>query len=127
MKKALVGSKRLIQERQGKNQSFNSRETGNTLSQPNPISGANNGVMPVSISHALSTPELPAIRATGYDPAALLTTSEVAKLLRQTEVEHKKKTKDQLIKELRDAEEAGDDEVAAKLRTQLLTLIKETA
>lgn len=52
---------------------------------------------------------------------------EVAKLLRQTEVEHKKKTKDQLIKELRDAEEAGDDEVAAKLRTQLLTLIKETA
>ena len=38
--------------------------------------------MPVSISHAISTPELPAIRATGYDPAALLTTSEVAKLLR---------------------------------------------
>jgi len=52
---------------------------------------------------------------------------EVAKLLRQTEVEHKKKTKDQLIKELRDAEEAGDNETATKLRTQLLTLIKETA
>ncbi len=52
---------------------------------------------------------------------------EVAKLLRQTEVEHKKKTKDQLIKELRDVEEAGDDEVATRLRTQLLTLIKEIA
>lgn len=52
---------------------------------------------------------------------------EVAKLLRQTEVEHKKKTKDQLIKELRDAEEAGDDEVATRLRTQLFTLIKEIA
>ena len=52
---------------------------------------------------------------------------EVAKLLRQVEVEHKKKTKDQLIKELRDAEDAGDDDAAAKLRAQLLTLIKETA
>lgn len=52
---------------------------------------------------------------------------EVAKLLRQTEVEHKKKTKDQLIEQLRDAEEAGNDEVAVELRTQLLKLIKETA
>lgn len=52
---------------------------------------------------------------------------EVAKLLRQTEVEHKKKTKDQLIKELRDAEEAGNDDAALTLRTQLLKLIKETA
>ena len=52
---------------------------------------------------------------------------EVAKLLRQTEVEHKKKTKDQLIKELRDAEEAGDNDAATQLRTQLFTLIKEIA
>ena len=52
---------------------------------------------------------------------------EVAKLLRQTEVEHKKKTKDQLIKELRDAEEAGDNEIATQLRTRLLTLIMDIA
>lgn len=36
----------------------------------------------MSISHALSAPEIPVIRATGYDPAALLTAAEVAKLLR---------------------------------------------
>ena len=35
----------------------------------------------MSIAHTLSTPEIP-VRATGYDPAALLTTSEAAKLLR---------------------------------------------
>lgn len=36
----------------------------------------------MSISHAIPAPELPAIRATGYDPAALLTAVEVARLLR---------------------------------------------
>ena len=52
---------------------------------------------------------------------------EVAKLLRQTEVEHKKQTKEQLIHELRDAESSGDDTTAEKLRAQLYALIKETA
>jgi DNA primase len=52
---------------------------------------------------------------------------EVAKLLRQTEVEHKKKTKELLITKLRDAEENGDDDIAQELRTQLHAIIKETA
>lgn len=52
---------------------------------------------------------------------------EVAKLLRQTEVEHKKKTKDRLITELRDAEASGDDANAERLRAELYALIKETA
>lgn len=52
---------------------------------------------------------------------------EVAKLLRQTEVEHKKKTKELLITKLRDAEENGDDKVANELRAQLHAIIKETA
>ncbi len=52
---------------------------------------------------------------------------EVAKLLRLSEVKHKKKTKDQVILALREAEGNGDDETAAALRNQLLTLIKETA
>lgn len=52
---------------------------------------------------------------------------EVAKLLRQTEVEHKKQTKEQLINELRIAEENGDDKVAETLREKLHALIKETA
>jgi DNA primase len=52
---------------------------------------------------------------------------EVAKLLRQTEVEHKKQTKERLINDLRDAESAGDDQAAEALRTQLFALIKETA
>ena len=52
---------------------------------------------------------------------------EVAKLLRQTEVEHKKQTKERLIHELRDAEANGDDATAERLRTQLFALIKETA
>ena len=52
---------------------------------------------------------------------------EVAKLLRQVQVEHKKKTKDQLIHELRDAETSGDDATAERLRAELLALIKETA
>lgn len=52
---------------------------------------------------------------------------EVAKLLRRTEVEYKKQTKDQLIDELRRAEEDGDDKAADELRTKLHNLIKETA
>ena len=52
---------------------------------------------------------------------------EVAKLLRQTEVEHKKQTKERLIHELREAEAAGDDASADTLRSQLHALIKETA
>ena len=52
---------------------------------------------------------------------------EVAKLLRQTEVEHKKQTKERLIHELRQAEESGDDDVATALRSQLYALIKEIA
>lgn len=52
---------------------------------------------------------------------------EVAKLLRHVEVEHKKQTKEQLIQELRQAEEQGDDQVATELRSRLLALIKETA
>ena len=52
---------------------------------------------------------------------------EVAKLLRQVQVEHKKQTKEQLIQELREAEARGDDKVADELRTRLYELIKETA
>lgn len=52
---------------------------------------------------------------------------EVAKLLRQTEVEHKKQTKDRLISELRVAEGSGDDTTAERLRAELYALIKETA
>lgn len=52
---------------------------------------------------------------------------EVAKLLRQTEVEHKKQTKEQLINDLREAESSGDDTAAEQLRTQLYALIKEIA
>ncbi len=52
---------------------------------------------------------------------------EVAKLLRQTEVQHKKQTKDRLINELRVAEADGNDTVADELRAQLYALIKETA
>ena len=52
---------------------------------------------------------------------------EVAKLLRQIEVEHKKQTKDRLITELRNAEADGDDTTAERLRAELLALIKETA
>ena len=52
---------------------------------------------------------------------------EVAKLLRQTEVQHKKQTKQRLIHELRDAEGSGDDTAAERLRAQLYALIKETA
>ncbi|HRF28016.1 MAG TPA: DNA primase [Candidatus Saccharibacteria bacterium] len=52
---------------------------------------------------------------------------EIAKLLRQTEIEYKKQTKQLLIEKLRDAEAMGDETQAAELRDQLHTLIKETA
>lgn len=50
---------------------------------------------------------------------------ETARLLRQTVNEHKKQTRDQLITQLRHAEEQGDDENAGQLRMQLNALIKE--
>lgn len=50
---------------------------------------------------------------------------ETARLLRQVTTEHKKKQKDILTKQLRDAEETGDDETARDLRAQLNELIKE--
>jgi len=52
---------------------------------------------------------------------------EIAKLLRQTEVEHKKQNKNQLIVRLREAESSGDETLAHELRGQLSKLIKETA
>lgn len=53
--------------------------------------------------------------------------SETARLLRQVANEHKKQTQDQLTEQLRHAENDGDDEKAAQLRSQLNTLIKEIA
>jgi len=50
---------------------------------------------------------------------------ETARLLRQTINEHKKQTRDQLINQLRNAEEQGDDEKAMAFRTELNALIKE--
>ncbi len=52
---------------------------------------------------------------------------EVAKLLRRTTREHKKQTSQQLIRELRDAELAGDESRSNELRSQLHKLIKEIA
>ncbi|HRN90541.1 MAG TPA: hypothetical protein PK543_02545, partial [Candidatus Saccharibacteria bacterium] len=50
---------------------------------------------------------------------------ETARLLRLITTEHKKKQKDLLIEELRDAETLGDDTKAAQIRTALNNLIKE--
>jgi DNA primase len=50
---------------------------------------------------------------------------QTARLLRQTITEHKKQTRDTLIKQLREAEAGGNDETAGELRTQLNALIKE--
>lgn len=50
---------------------------------------------------------------------------EIAHLLRQLEKEHKKKQKNELTVQLRDAEELGDDSSATKLRTKINQLIKE--
>lgn len=50
---------------------------------------------------------------------------EAARLVRQLITEHKKQKKEQLITELRQAEDTGDDDRAAALRHQLNQLIKE--
>lgn len=50
---------------------------------------------------------------------------ETARLLRQVTTEHKKKQKDILTEQLRDAETIGDDAKAAELRTRVNDLIKE--
>lgn len=50
---------------------------------------------------------------------------EAARLIRQVENEHKKQTQEQLTNQLREAEQAGDDEKATELRTRLSVLIKE--
>jgi DNA primase len=52
---------------------------------------------------------------------------EAARLLRQIEVEQRKRTTDTLMNELREAELEGDDTRAEKLRGDLHKLIKETA
>lgn len=53
--------------------------------------------------------------------------SEVARLIRQLIVEHKKMQKDHLTKTLRVAEDEGDEVAAEKIRQQLNELIKEIA
>jgi len=50
---------------------------------------------------------------------------ETARLLRQVQTEHKKKQKDVLTEQLRDAESLGDDAKAKELRELLNNLIKE--
>ncbi len=50
---------------------------------------------------------------------------ETARLLRQLTTEHKKQQKDSLDRQLRDAEDQGDETLAAKLRGELAMLIKE--
>jgi DNA primase len=50
---------------------------------------------------------------------------ETARLLRQVATEHKKKQKDILTEQLRDAETIGDDEKANEIRAALNKLIKE--
>lgn len=52
---------------------------------------------------------------------------EIARLLRQIEHEHKKQTRDELVAELRHAEEGGDEAAAEQLRIELNKLIKEIA
>jgi len=52
---------------------------------------------------------------------------EAARLIRQVEKEHKKRTKTELTARLRDAENAGDDAKASQLRSELNELIKEIA
>jgi DNA primase len=54
-------------------------------------------------------------------------TTEVARLLRHIITESKKRTRQTLLEELRDAEEVGDDALAERLRRELHQLIKETA
>lgn len=50
---------------------------------------------------------------------------ETARLIRQVATEHKKKQKETLTDQLRDAETSGDDIKANEIRTQLNKLIKE--
>ncbi len=50
---------------------------------------------------------------------------ETARLLRQVTTEYKKKQKDILTEQLRDAEDVGDDEKATEIRTRVNNLIKE--
>lgn len=50
---------------------------------------------------------------------------EVARLLRQMQTEHSKQKRDQLIAQLRDAEESQDDAQADALRAEINALIKE--
>lgn len=85
--------------------------------------------IPASLKHLETYVKIVQLKAeTRYDGWSEQDSSlEVAKLLRQTEVEHKKQTKERLIHELRQAEEDGDDEAAGTLRAQLYALIKETA
>lgn len=52
---------------------------------------------------------------------------EAARLLRQIITDNKKRTQQELLQKLRDAEEVGDDTKADELRQQLHQLIKETA
>lgn len=52
---------------------------------------------------------------------------EAARLLRQIITDSKKRTQQELLEKLRDAEEVGDDKKADELRQQLHQLIKETA
>lgn len=54
-------------------------------------------------------------------------TLEAARLLRQMEVEQKKRIKETLVTKLRDAEESGDNDNATRFREQLHKLIKEMA
>lgn len=50
---------------------------------------------------------------------------EVARLLRQCITQHNKKKREQLIAELRDAEDQNDDQRSSAIRAELNTLIKE--
>ncbi|MFZ2125475.1 MAG: DNA primase [Candidatus Saccharimonadales bacterium] len=50
---------------------------------------------------------------------------EAAELLRQVAIEHKRKEKEKLTQELREAETLGDDVAAEKIRNMLNKLIKE--
>jgi len=50
---------------------------------------------------------------------------ESARLLRQVANEHKKKLRDKLTEQLRDAENLGDDVTSNEIRSQLNKLIKE--
>jgi DNA primase len=52
---------------------------------------------------------------------------EAARLVRQLEYEHSKQTRDDLLEQLRTAEDAGDDVLAHQLRERLNVLIKEIA